>query len=116
MPKILDQLLYDRVKALADKTYKKPSAYKSGFIVKKYKELGGRYADDRNPKPLARWFQEKWGSIGGEYPTYRPFQRVSSATPLTAFEIDPKNAKKQIELKQKIKGSANLPPFIPRFF
>lgn len=116
MPKILDPVIYARARAIADETYKKPSAYKSGFIVKKYKELGGRYADDGKEKPLARWYKEKWGSIGGAYPTYRPFKRVSSATPLTASEIDPKNAKKQIELKQKIKGSANLPPFISRFF
>jgi hypothetical protein len=43
---------------------------------------------------------------------YRPFRRVSKATPLTAFEIDPEDAQKQILLKQVIKGDANLPPFL----
>jgi hypothetical protein len=36
----------------ADKIYKKPSAYKSDYIVKTYKELGGRYKDDNETKNL----------------------------------------------------------------
>ena len=36
-----DKDLYKRVKMYADMVYDKPSAYKSGYIVKKYKELGG---------------------------------------------------------------------------
>jgi hypothetical protein len=32
---------------MADKIYSKPSAYKSGYIVKKYKELGGTYSGDK---------------------------------------------------------------------
>jgi hypothetical protein len=113
MPTILDQELYDKIKKEADEKYAKPSAYKSGWLVKTYKERGGRYADDKKPKNLKRWFKEEWGSIGkeGQYPTYRPFKRVSAKTPLTADEIDPKQAKEQIKLKQEIKGSANLPKF-----
>lgn len=112
MPTILDQSLYDRVRREADKIYDKPSAYKSGWIVKTYKERGGRYADDNKPKDLERWFKEKWGDIGGrKYPVYRPFKRVSAKTPLTASEIDPKHAQEQIELKQDIKGEKNLPKF-----
>jgi len=104
--------LYEKAKKLADETYKKPSAYKSGFIVKKYKELGGTYSDDKQPKKLKRWFKEEWKDIGNkEYPVYRPTKRITKDTPLTATEIDPKQAKKQIALKQEIKGDANLPPF-----
>jgi hypothetical protein len=103
--------LYEQVKKLADETYKKPSAYKSGFIVKKYKELGGTYTDDNN-KPLKRWFEEKWQDIGNkDYPVYRPTVRVSKETPLTPEEIDPENLKEQIKLKQEIKGEKNLPKF-----
>lgn len=113
MPSILDTDLYEKVKKEADKIYSKPSAYKSGFIVKKYKELGGRYGDDNKPKKLERWFKEEWGDIGGkDYPVYRPFKRISKDTPLTAFEIDPIQMIQQIELKQKIKGEKNLHPFI----
>lgn len=115
MPIALDQALYNRVKREADKIYDKPSAYKSGFIVRQYKSRGGEYADDGKPKNLERWFKEDWRDIGGkEYPVYRPHKRVSAETPLTKSEIDPRQAKKQIALKQDIKGDKNLPAFKPK--
>jgi len=104
--------LYEKAKQIADKTYSKPSAYKSGFIVKKYKELGGTYSGKKKNKGIGRWFKEKWEDVGKkEYPVYRPTKRVSKDTPLTPDEIDPANLKKQIALKQKIKGKSNLPAF-----
>jgi hypothetical protein len=106
--------LYQKAKKIADETYSKPSAYKSGFIVKTYKEMGGTYETKAKVKPLKRWFEEKWQDVGNSaYPVYRPTKRISKDTPLTASEIDPKNLKKQIALKQKIKGK-NLPPFQQR--
>jgi hypothetical protein len=115
MPIVVNRKLYDEVKKEADQIYKKPSAYKSGWIVKTYKEKGGKYKNDHKKKTLKRWFKEKWGDIGGkEYPVYRPFTRISSETPLTVNEIDPQQARKQIKLKQKIKGKHNLPPFQPK--
>jgi hypothetical protein len=112
MPKILNPKLYEQVKKRANKIYKKPSAYKSGWIVKTYKDLGGKYANNRTVKNLSRWFKEKWTDIGNkEYPVYRPTVRVNSHTPLTVNELDPIQAKKQITLKQIIKGKHNLPPF-----
>jgi hypothetical protein len=116
MPIINDKALYEKAKKIADATYKKPSAYKSGFIVKKYKELGGTYSDDKQPKELKQWFQAQWENIDPNktktsYPVYRPTVRVNKQTPLLVSEIDPKQLKQQIKLKQKIKGSENLPPF-----
>lgn len=106
--------LYEQVKKTADKIYEKPSAYKSGWIVKTYKELGGEYLDDDKPKNLKRWFAENWMSVSkpNEYPVYRPTKRVSKMTPLTIQEIKPSNLKDQILLKQIYKGDKNLPPFI----
>jgi hypothetical protein len=113
MPIPIDKELYQKAREEADQVYSKPSAYKSGFIVKKYKELGGRYVDDNSPKELERWFKENWIDIGGkDYPVYRPTKRISKDTPLTVAEIDPIHAKKQIKLKQVIKGMSNLPPFL----
>lgn len=107
----LDKALYARAKAIADEIYKKPSAFKSGFIVKKYKEMGGKYSGE-GEKPLKRWFKEEWKDVGGkEYPVFRPTKRVSSKTPLTPGEIDPKDLKKKIKEKQKIRGKKNLSPF-----
>jgi hypothetical protein len=112
MPKINDPKLYEEVKKYADTIYTKPSAYKSGFIVKKYKELGGTYSEDEQPKKLKQWFKEGWQDVGGkEYPVYRPAIRVNQSTPLTVSEISPSNLKQQIRLKQKIRGNRNLPPF-----
>ena len=113
MPIIDNPTLYAKVKEVADVVYAKPSAYKSGFIVKTYKKLGGTYTDDKKPKKLKRWFKESWSDIGKQdYPVYRPTIRVSKDTPLIASEIDPQHLKKQIALKQKIKGKSNLPPFL----
>ena len=108
----LNKQLYERVKQEADEKYKKPSAYKSGFIVKRYKEQGGQYADTGEEKGLKRWFNEKWTDVGNkEYPVYRPTVRVNKNTPLLKTEINESNMKKQIKLTRKIKSSSNLPAF-----
>lgn len=97
---------------IADIVYKKPSAYKSGYIVRLYKKLGGTYTDDGKKKPLERWYKERWSDVGGkDYPVYRPTVRVTKETPLLASEIDPVDLKKKIKQKQTIKGKSNLSPF-----
>ena len=112
MPKILDPQIYERAKAKADEVYKKPSAYKSGYIVKTYTQMGGRYGEDNKEKNLKRWFEEKWQDVGHKsYPVYRPTIRVNKKTPLIVSEIDKKDLAQKIKLKQKIKGTKNLPPF-----
>jgi hypothetical protein len=108
----INKSLYKAVKEYADIVYDNPSAYKSGFIVKTYKKLGGTYKDNNAEHDLERWFREKWSDVGNkEYPVYRPTIRVNKNTPLTISEIDKKNLKSQIRLKQQIKGDKNLPPF-----
>jgi hypothetical protein len=112
MPIPEDKELYNKAKEYADAIYKKPSAYKSGYIVKKYKEMGGKYLNDNKPKNLKRWFKEDWTDVGHKnYPVYRPTKRVSKKTPLTPDEIDEDNLYQQILLKQYYKGDHNLPPF-----
>ena len=112
MSNVLDKQLYEEVKAYADSIYKKPSAYKSGFIVKEYKRRGGRYSGNKTNEGLTRWYAEEWADIGNrDYPVYRPTKRINEKTPLTVNEIDKPNLIKQIYLKQKIKGNKNLPAF-----
>ena len=114
MAEPLDKSLYLDVKKYANTIYEKPSAYKSGFIVKTYKQRGGRYKGD-GERPLTRWFQENWKDIGNkDYPVYRPTKRISKLTPLLPSEIDPNNLKQQIQKKQILKGEQNLQPFVPR--
>ena len=101
MPIINDKALYEKAKKIADEKYSKPSAYKSGFIVKTYKEMGGTYTDDGKPKNLKRWYKERWSDVGGlDYPVLRPTIKVSKKTPLLPSEIS--NLTEQIKLKQKI--------------
>ena len=108
----LNKKLYERAKAEVYPRYKKPSAYRSGAVVKRYKDLGGKFKDS-NGRPLARWFKEEWKDVGNqEYPVYRPTKRISKDTPLTPSEIDPENLQLQIEEKQKIRGDSNLKPFL----
>lgn len=45
---IVNQALYDKAKKIADEKYSKPSAYKSGFIVKSYKDMGGTYSGKKS--------------------------------------------------------------------
>jgi hypothetical protein len=104
--------LYNQVKEEINKIYKKHSAYRSGAYIKRYKELGGTFKEDKKPKTLKRWFKEEWKDIGNkQYPVYRPTIKINKSTPLTIDEIDKNNLEQQIKLKQKIKGNKNLPPF-----
>ena len=77
--------------------------------------MGGTYLDDGENKNLKRWFKEKWQDIGHKsYPVYRPTKKINDKTPLTVNEIDKQNLKEQIDLKQRIKGTQNLPKFLKK--
>jgi len=112
MPIPINLELYNTIKKEADRIYSKSSAYKSGYIVKEYKKRGGEYRGKKTNTGLTRWYKEQWKDIGNKsYPVYRPTKRITKDTPLTASEIDPIQAVKQIALKQKIRGNQNLPKF-----
>jgi hypothetical protein len=102
----LDSALYERIKRHVWAMYKKPSAYRSGMLVKLYKEAGGRYAGE-GQKKLKRWFDEKWtnqrGEVGYKYKSdvYRPTVRVSKETPVTFNELSHKEIANAREEKLK---------------
>lgn len=103
MNKILDPELYRVAKEVADNKYKKPSAYKSGFIVRLYKALGGEYKEKDG---LSRWFKEDWrnqrGQVGYKFKSdiYRQTKRITEDTPSTFSEL----GKERIEKGRKIKA------------
>lgn len=115
----IDKKLYEKVKKMADNVYDRHSAYKSGWIQKKYKELGGKYKKTNEEKKLTRWFNENWQDINKilyddnkkRYPLYRPTKRITEDTPKTYKEISEKRLKEQSKLKQKYKSKKNLPKF-----
>lgn len=134
----LNKKLYDRIKKMADKKFSsKTGVYKSSWIVKEYKRLGGEYS---TPKPktdtgLQRWYKEEWVDLNrpikikgktigyeecgrksilkkpgdkGKYPLCRPTKRVTFATPKTVSELDVKIIKKAKRDKSKIEDKGNV--------
>ena len=112
----INKQLYEKVKKMADDKYKTHGAYKSAYIVKTYKELGGKYKGKKNDNEgLNRWFNEEWKDYAGlKYPVYRPTKRITKDTPLTVKEISKDNLKKQAKRKQKITNKKNLQKFKPK--
>ena len=112
-PEPLDKELYEQVKAEIYKKYPKHSAYRSGLLVKTYKERGGKYSGTKNPKEgLSRWYLEKWKNERGETgykfknDVYRPTVRVTKDTPTTFKELTPQEiqrARKEKYLKGRVK-------------
>lgn len=122
MPIVLDTVLYNKVKKLADQKFEsKTGIYKSSWIVSNYKKLGGRY---RGKKPentgLTRWFKEKWVNLKKKsksgiyekcgrknmkdsYPLCRPLLRISKDTPKTVKELTVKSINKAIKEKKNSK-------------
>lgn len=129
MPLPTDETLYDEAKNFIYSKYKKNSAFRSGAVVKEYKqqfaEKYGKdtppYSNDNKPKKLKRWFEEKWVDVNpllnfkdaDAYPLFRPTNYVNKDTPTLFQEIPKERLKEQYKLKQKIKGDRNLPTFLP---
>ena len=117
MPLPKDQNLYEKIKKEIYLKYPKHSAYRSGLLVKKYKEEYQKkhknnvaYVGDasRASGGLNRWFEEVWLNQRGEVgykkkgDVYRPTVRVSSKTPTTFQELTTSQIKKAMkEKKQK---------------
>jgi hypothetical protein len=103
MENILNPKLYEKAKKDADKRYKRHSAYKSMYISKRYKELGGKYKNEKKKKGSTdRWTEEEWiqvipyltkgekivcGNDNKKNKVCRPFKRVDKNTPITINEL-----------------------------
>lgn len=113
----VNKKLYQQVIADAKKRFKVwPSAYASGWVVRRYKELGGTYESKSKNTTLDRWFREKWINVCElpkivscgrskasmkDYPYCRPLKRITKDTPKTAKELKPEQIKKRCEKKKK---------------
>lgn len=99
---ILNPELYKQAKAKADEVYEKHSAYKSMYIQKVYKELGGKYRGKQNKEGVKRWNDEEWiqvipylengekiicGASNKKNKVCRPFKRINNETPITINEL-----------------------------
>jgi hypothetical protein len=124
----VDIKLYEKVKKMADKKFEsKTGIYKSSWIVKTYKNLGGIYKGSKpRSSGLKRWYKEKWIDLNrpikknnkiidyeacgrsllekkdNKYPLCRPTYKVTKKTPKTYKEISSKNITKAKKDKAKI--------------
>ena len=103
-----DKALYQKAKNKYSSM--KHSAYKSGLIVKYYKELYAQkyksndaYSGTKNKnKGLSKWFKEDWQTQDGkkEYSkkgdVFRPTKKVSKDTPTTYKELTKKQVRDAI--------------------
>ena len=60
MNKYLDKSIYEKAKKEVYADFKKPSAYRSMALIKKYKELGGRIDETKSKGGTKKWLNEKW--------------------------------------------------------
>lgn len=110
-----DQKLYDSVKKSIYKKIPKHSAYRSGLIVKTYKDryekkYGNRDAykgKKKTKKGLDRWFKEDWKNQRGgkgykkKGDIYRPTKRITKETPTTMKELSKSEKEKAMREKKK---------------
>ena len=118
MPQPTDDKLYEKIKNELFKKYK-PSAYRSGLLVQKYKEEfvkkhnnNNYYRGNKTNSNLKRWFNEKWTNQRGEIgyknksDIYRPTIRINGKTPTTFNELTKNQiikAKKEKEKTGRVK-------------
>ena len=113
MPTPTDEKLYESIKKDLFKKYK-PSAYRSGLLVQKYKEEYVKkhknknyYSGTKENSNLKRWFDEKWRSDSGyigykkKDDVYRPTIRINDKTPSTFNELTKNQIKKAMNEKAR---------------
>ena len=106
MPEPTNKKLYEEVKKEIYAKYPKHSAYRSGLLVKEYKERGGSYSGDKSKGTLGRWFKEEWKNQRGETgykkkgDVDRPTKHVNSKTSTTFKEL----SKKEIDAAKREKA------------
>jgi hypothetical protein len=123
----VDKELYSRVKQMASDKFSSPTGiFRSAWIVKKYKQMGGKYTNTNKPSKIQRWMREGWIDLnqpngkGGyypcghkntqndKYPLCRPSKTISKDTPEKYQNISSDRIKRANVQKQKIKGSGNI--------
>lgn len=132
----LDKKLYDQVSKRASEIFSSNRGiYRSAWIVKEYKRLGGKYSQAHKPNVnsagLKRWFAERWVDLNrpkydkkghiigydqcgrkdaskGEYPLCRPSIRITKKTPKTIKELKPTAIAKAKLDKKTVKGKSNI--------
>jgi hypothetical protein len=110
-----DKNLYERIKKKVYKEMPTHSAYRSGILVKKYKEAYKKKYGDKEAyegkkpkdKGLERWFKEEWRTQEGKTTyqkkgdIFRPTKRITKETPTTLKELTKEEIKRGQEIKKR---------------
>ena len=111
MPEPKNKELYEEVKKQIYKKYPTHSAYRSGLLVKEYKERGGTYIGKKDDeKGLGLWFRSEWknqrGGTGYKYKSdvYRPTKKINDKVPTTFSELSADQIKKAQKAKKHGEG------------
>ena len=127
MSEPVNKALYEKAKRMASEKFTSPTgAYRSMWIVRKYKELGGTYSNKKSSSKLERWRRENWVDLnqpkkgGGyercghkntqnnKYPLCRPSKTITQDTPRKYQDISESSIRKANIEKQKIKQTGNI--------
>lgn len=117
---IINKSLYSKAKSKANKKYgTKTGAYKSMYIVKEYKKMGGKYSGAKKKQSgTSRWNKEKWvqvipyvksgkivscGSSNKKNKACRPTRKLKG-TPITLQESIKKLGKKKVLQLARVKN------------
>lgn len=125
---VLNPKLYQQAKSTATAKFgEKSSIYRSMYMVKEYKRLGGKYSGSKKEAEkggVRKWLDEEWiqvipyvqnnkkvvcGSKSEAKKGCRPLKRVDKTTPITIKEllkIHPK--KKLLDLAKRKKNDMSL--------
>lgn len=118
---VMDIELYKKARKKTEKVFgSTTSAYRSMYLVKTYKAMGGRYKSSKKTKNTTKWLKERWiivqdyinkGKIVncGEYKkdrhACRPLIRIDNKTPITIKEVIKKHGKDKTRKLAKMKES-----------
>jgi hypothetical protein len=127
MSEPVNKALYEKSKRMATEKFTSPTgAYRSMWIVRQYKKMGGTYTRRKNSSKLERWRKEMWVDLnqqngkGGyercghkntqnnKYPLCRPSKTISKDTPRKYQDINESSIRKANIEKQKIREKGNI--------
>jgi len=127
MSEPVNKALYEKAKRMATEKFTSPTgAYRSMWIVRQYKKMGGTYSNQKSTSKLERWRKEGWVDLnqpngkGGyercghkntqnnKYPLCRPSKTISQDTPRKYQDISEISIRKANEEKQKIREKGNI--------
>ena len=127
MSEPVNKALYEKAKRMATEKFTSPTgAYRSMWIVRQYKKMGGTYSNRKSTSKLERRRKEGWVDLnqpngkGGyercghkntqnnKYPLCRPSKTISKDTPRKYQDISESSIRKANIEKQKIRENGNI--------